>query len=474
MAAFEQFSHTLILEQLKLIETLRLEAFEHIEQLIKEVRQCSTPEQYRLVQQHLTVYIQPIDASIGEAKIRMRHAEKERRKSSNRDLPDEAPEVQEILRKRDQAEVDSRLYALLARHYRLVGDAIAWQIYRFQALPIYDWGLNQGAGTNTEEQSSGRDAEWNEIERLWAEEGAFALRHDYTNCLRVGDLSVMYSGSSGLPEVREVKVKGRTPSSRQKRMLRKGEALIRDHRHVSEQTLYIQQTITTQGSTISLLIQAIEQASRESIGQATNDYLAVTVRDERNPAEYRKTDLQKKWEWLTGEFVPLNVWPILSNDYLVFYSVLKNTKSGFSAPYTIYPLPPDYVAALVTGYLLVHYQINTVAILQAFQNAGLNAVCKLGDWRARGEEPTAKIPSDCFVVGKGSWAMPIPHLSIEQLICDGLPLEDLVKSIIQIYKNNTLRAEASETFERFWIGFTYTSLEETWKRSLTYIESGEA
>jgi len=238
-------------------------------------------------------------------------------------------------------------------------------------------------------------------------------------------------------------------------------------------SLYIQRTIASQASTLNLLFQAISQASMHSIGRATNPYLAITVMDETNPAGRPHDELMKEWNEYTENFIPPEIWPTTCIDYLHYHSFLKITSPRFSAPYTIYPLPADYVAGLATGYLMVHYRLNTAAITQALQEAGFAAVCLLGAWRTQGGEPPKKPISPLFVVRKGTWILPISEISIEQVLCDGLPLEDLVASLEELYQSRALSATTREKHERFWVAFTYTGLENTWRSSLNYVAATE-
>jgi len=461
-------------EQWEALETLRRDAFSHIEQLVEEIRQCRKPEHYRVAQQHLSEHIERIDTSIGEAKRRISHAKRNLRRLYKRNISTDSPEMQEVAQERQVAYMDYNVYSSLARQYRLVGDAIAWQIYDFQALPVYDWGLNQGAGVITGEQQEGVKAETGTIEQLWNDEGAFALRHDYTNCLRVGNLSILYPNRTELPTVKEVKVTGRSVLPHEKEMQRRGLALIANNEYSAPgKALYVQRTISSQTSTMNLLFQAIAQARTASVGQVTNSYLAITVMDETNPAGRLQDDMMKEWKKLTEEFITPDIWPTTCSDYLSHTSYRKNTMPSFSAPYTIYPLPSDYVAGLATGYLMVHYRLNTAAITQAFQKAGFNAICRLGEWRAQGGEPPKRIPSPCFIVGRGSWMVPLSATSVEQILCDGLSLEDLVASVVELYQSNALKNDTIRELERFLVTFTYTGLENIWRSSLTYVDSAE-
>jgi len=121
------------------LQALRRETFSHIEQLIEEVRRCRLPEQYRLAQQHLAAHIERVSSSLGNANRSLEHVERGMRRLGKRNASVDSPEMVKARREIEAARVDHRFYRTLLHHYRLVGDAMAWQLYDFQALSIYDW-----------------------------------------------------------------------------------------------------------------------------------------------------------------------------------------------------------------------------------------------------------------------------------------------------------------------------------------------
>ena len=137
-------------------------AFEDIMLLIELVRRCWAPEDYYYVQQQLEDHIDCIDEAAENAK-------------------------------QQKAEQECKFYHRLGHQYRTVGDAIAWQVYAFQALPIYALGRNQFPGYRTRFKRKGLDEEKARIKTLWETYGAFALHHDCTNCLRIADLLLFES-----------------------------------------------------------------------------------------------------------------------------------------------------------------------------------------------------------------------------------------------------------------------------------------
>lgn len=418
--------------------------------------------------------------AIGGFNRSIERADRALRRLYKKGILDTSPEAAPIVAEREQQKLYRKLYYSFGRMYRMVGDALAWKIYGFQALPIYVYGMNSSPGISANSRQEGAQAEKEAVEKLWNEQGAFALRHDYTNCLRVWDLSVLHPGSE-TPTVVEVKVGRRQIEREQKDMGRRAIELI-EHGESSlpNGRLLVQRKFTVEPSNgiiqsnLTLLAQAISQARTNTIGRATNEYLAITVRDHTNPAQRTAEELRKEWEELTEGFIPPEIWPLWPSDILASNSREKITKPGFGAPYTIYPFPSDFIAGLVTGLIQVHYSLNTAEVIKAFHNAGFEAECLIGKWREEVGAPPKKLQGPYFRVSRGTSNMLVHDVVIEQVLFDGLPLEELVASISAFYDAEFGQSYATPPFpntselddqHRFHAMITYTSMEDVWRAS---------
>jgi hypothetical protein len=87
----------------------------------------------------------------------------------------------------------------IARQYRCVGDALAWRVFGFDRRYILSLCRSQSSGV-----MAGKLGLPNELEQMEAayRNGQFALMHDLTNCLRIGDMTVFAGGG---PVTRELK-----------------------------------------------------------------------------------------------------------------------------------------------------------------------------------------------------------------------------------------------------------------------------
>lgn len=110
----------------------------------------------------------------------------------------------------------------IARQYMCIGDALAWRVFGFERRYII--ALSQNAPPGVMAGKEGLGAEREQVARAWREDGRFALLHDLTNCLRIGDVTVF--GNDGSHKIVEVKSDPERRSSAQLRRIRTAEAAL--------------------------------------------------------------------------------------------------------------------------------------------------------------------------------------------------------------------------------------------------------
>lgn len=385
-------------------------AFKDIVILIEFIRRCRTPEEYYYLQQQLEEHIDRVDEAAEDA---IQH----------------------------KAGQERDFYHKLGHQYRTVGDALAWQVYAFQALPIYALGRNQFPGYRTRFKRKGLEEEKKQIIELWETHGAFALHHDCTNCLRIGDLSIFYPDQLNMPELHEVKVAGREATSHQKRRMRIATDLATKHHSIQDEQYDIMHRIhtlpkisTIEQTNLGLLWHALLQAREHGIGFAANTYLALTVMDPIRCTEHQFNQLQQEWVQTANKMLFPDIWPLHCTDELISDSWERIARPNIGVLYTIYPLSSDYVAAIVTGRVRIHYRLNTNAITQALCDAGLEAECLLGEWHRLGRQPPRKAKAAYFRVRrKGMPPIHLEDLPIHQMWFEGLRLEDFVASVVTYF-----------------------------------------
>jgi hypothetical protein len=76
----------------------------------------------------------------------------------------------------------------VARQFRCVGDALAWRVFGFERRNILALCQNDPPGVWA--GKAGALAELDAVGEAYRQDGQFAILHDMTNCLRIGDMTI--------------------------------------------------------------------------------------------------------------------------------------------------------------------------------------------------------------------------------------------------------------------------------------------
>lgn len=82
----------------------------------------------------------------------------------------------------------------VARQFRCAGDALAWRVFGFERRNII--ALCQNAPPGVWADKAGVPAELDAVEEAYRQDGQFAILHDMTNCLRIGDVTIFRNDGS--------------------------------------------------------------------------------------------------------------------------------------------------------------------------------------------------------------------------------------------------------------------------------------
>jgi hypothetical protein len=121
-------------------------------------------------------------------------------------------------------DLERELSERLGRQYRCIGDALAWRVFGFDRKQII--ALSQSDPVGPMANKRGLPAELETLEQARAD-GKFAILHDLTNCLRIGDVTVF--DHDGMPSTIEVKSDPKRRSPAQKRKIKAAAAAVRDN-----------------------------------------------------------------------------------------------------------------------------------------------------------------------------------------------------------------------------------------------------
>jgi hypothetical protein len=187
-------------------------------ELIRQLRQCANVQEGCDLQQELLGQVLAVETD----RNAFSHAVKRMR--AGKPPQAGAPEPQSAL---DRALVETwqlehDVCERVARQYRCVGDALAWRVFGFQRKQII--ALCQNAPPGVMAGKKGVAAELALVGQARAA-GQFAILHDLTNCLRIGDVTVF--GDDGSFETIEVKSDPRRRSPAQRGRIRAAEDAVR-------------------------------------------------------------------------------------------------------------------------------------------------------------------------------------------------------------------------------------------------------
>lgn len=448
-----------------------VDTWHQLTSLISQARKCQQLADYYFLQKELGTHVLMADSKVGDANIAIYQAKKELNKIGNTVTPEKK---QYLLRKRREADLKRQLYLQIGKQYRTVGDAMAWQLYQYNAHTIHSLGMNQSPGIISQAKGKGVQAEESEVCKYWEQESAFALRHDYTNCLRVSDLSIFRNDSNDA-ELREVKASSKKKKPSQKAIQRRALEFARDHVTKSGDNLIYYPPVLSTGdreeilSTMLLLSEAVCQAIQEDIGYRVGRHIQVVAYNGPNCAQ--QPDLQKRL-MLIKDTPPLSIQP-RSEDYIIARGIDRVRNPVFSAPYAIYPLPSEVAAALTVGLMDIQVRLNVQVILDAFRMYGFDAICSTSIWRQHDLQPGhPKTLQPYFELSKDDKRIRVTDYPIQQMLFEGLTPTLLAATVARTYEECLARDAlniAQSQGLNLSISTTYTELTDIWRQSRSFL-----
>jgi hypothetical protein len=188
-------------------------------ELIQQLRECANVEDGHALQHALLDLVLAVEAdrnAFSQAVKRLGD-----KKGPQRDAPEPQSGLDPALPETWVLERD--VCERIGRQYRCVGDALAWRVFGFQRKQII--ALCQNAPPGVWAGKEGVASELAVVERARAA-GQFAILHDLTNCLRIGDVTVF--ADDGDFETIEVKSHPGRRSPKQNRRIKTAQAAVAD------------------------------------------------------------------------------------------------------------------------------------------------------------------------------------------------------------------------------------------------------
>ncbi len=335
-----------------------------ITDLISDLRTCEAPADYNDYQRALFQAIYAAETARAEVR---RVVKRVRR---GQPLPADAPDLPSGVDPSDPNawRLEDVTWERVVRQLRSVGDGLAWRVTGFDRRFILALARNAQAGPMA--GKAGLPYELGAVTELWEKKKHFALLHDLTTCLRIGDITEFTADGRRL--LHEIKATSRRSAAQLQRMAAAVRA-VNDGAPLpgtSERLLSVNTSLATN---LELLEVALGLADGEGIagvkvpgGRAIVAGNAITLaRSGADPdtALANWNSVRQRVLRRTGIAEHTHHINMRSADWV--------GRNAGAAPYAVHPLTPAHCADLICDYSVVEFVASVDAILQTAERWGL-------------------------------------------------------------------------------------------------------
>lgn len=331
---------------------------------------------------------------------------------------------------------DREVAAAILGILRMLGDALAWRVLRYERPIITVLGAGRAVGRLA--QGPGLDAELAEIAYLWEQERTFALHADLTNCIRHGDIVSIERWDPIQVRLTESKASGRAPTPAQAERPERVTRLINDGFHPSAAdgaALYLDRPGIPYLTHLDQLRELVATArtSTHAFGEVEPG-VVVEVYDEANPAELS----QEVRERLHAEVRRRQGWGD-DNDVIIYSASSRRLRDRHAdhtfaslVPLALLPLALNDVTDLAFGRLDFMTTIHAPSLEAQLGEQGIKVEV------ARGRDAAAE---GFLSAERGSARITVPATVREQVQLELLQLSTLFATI-DWFLTQTARANA--------------------------------
>lgn len=337
--------------------------------LIQQLRDCANVKDGYEFQQALLGYLGEADtarAAFAQAVKRMRDG-----KLPQRGAPDPQSGLDPSRLETWQLERD--VCERLVRQFKCVGDALAWRVFGFQRKHIIALCQNPPPGAFA--GKAGRAAELAHLDQAYSD-GKFALLHDLTNCLRIGDVTIFEN--DGTFQTIEVKTNPSRTSPAQNRRVRAAAAAVGGNSPLPgrDRRARLYDIDLPYKTHLDVLRVGTERAARDGIFTAKlpgdralliTDLYGYTARgwteDEwphavgrRFTAALRRAGINDDRQW-----------------HVMATSLDSVSRDPARVPFAAYPLHPVACARIIGDYAIFHVETSGPALADSLRRAGMDA-----------------------------------------------------------------------------------------------------
>jgi len=338
--------------------------------LIQQLRACANVKDGYEFQHALLSHLNKADtarAAFAQAVKRIRSG-----KSPQRGAPDPQSGLDPSRLETWQLERD--VCERLVRQLKCVGDALAWRVFGFQRKHII--ALCQNASPGAFADKAGRAAELVHVERAYSEDGKFAILHDLTNGLRIGDVTIF--DNDGTFKTIEVKTNPSRTSPAQNRRIKAAAAAVADNAPLpgKDRRARLYDIDLPYQTHLDVLRLGTERAARDGIftaklagdrallvtdiygytaGGWTDDEWPNAV-DRKFTAAIRRAGIGDDRQW-----------------HVMATSVDSVSRNPARVPFAAYPLHPVACARIIGDYAIFHVTTSGPTLADSLRRAGIDA-----------------------------------------------------------------------------------------------------
>jgi hypothetical protein len=340
--------------------------------LINEMQRASTPRDFMVAQLKLRDTFAGRQAGLDEIRARRTADKAELRRLAPR-KPQPRTHVREL-----SARVAIRSRILLRddviQHMtRCLADALVWRAARYDRALFAVAGDGERVGRFPGED--GAKAERDQAQEIW-DSGALPFFNDLTNCLRVGDLTVLYE-DGGVPQLREIKRSGRhLAGTRQAERLDRATKLLSDGCAVGAdgEVLGIRRLPITFRHDLEALAVILAQARKVGYAEVQpHAALVVSAVDLTWAADHQ----EQAGDW-TRRAAVARGWAIDDGQHFSESVLVRRLRerrragSSYNAPLGIFPICADDIADLLMGRFDFAAVLSVEALRPAFAARRIN------------------------------------------------------------------------------------------------------
>ncbi|MCD7441001.1 hypothetical protein K4B79_22590 [Streptomyces lincolnensis] len=339
--------------------------------LIQQLRECTTEEDGVAFQRDLLTRLLDVEKRRRELKRAADRVRKGKAPQPEAPVPQSGRDLRDVQTWRFEHDV----YERLARQLRSVGDALAWRAFGFHRPFIVALCRNDPPGPMY--GKAGLQAELEYVERVFKENGSFALLHDLTNCLRIGDITV-WDGVHP-PHTEEVKTNPKARKSAQIRRINQARAAVLEGgplpgSNASEILHDLDLPLRTH---LDVMRVALEEAATDGIhATVVPGSRVLYVVDQYGCAQQGFSSAQFNERLGRDVSIALERAGIAAGreDHNVHVTSMDSTaRNPLRVPWANYPLNPVVCARLIGDYASVTVEASGPALASLLKVAGLDA-----------------------------------------------------------------------------------------------------